>query len=270
MTSHANSSDKHKNLLLIEEMTVADFQRGLERTQTVILPLGCVEQHGYHLPLSTDIIIGYETAKAAGQRLGCFVAPPVNYTFSGGELPGTINVCPHVTALYIREICRSLAFYGMKRIVALFGHGGSENMRDIKEGLKYFLWQEKAFADVTLATVDITKTSETWQKYFGERDYHAAHVETSLIAYLRPDLVRTERPRDREPIAKMLMEDPDKYQTVRLHTASSNEIPHISQSEEVKLGVFGDPTQADAELGRQVFNEVVEGLVKMIEELSTQ
>ena len=261
MTSESNG------LLLIEEISVDDFKRGLERTQTVILPLGCTEQHGFHLPLSTDTIIGYEVAKAAGARLGCFVAPPVAYTFSGGELPGTLNVSPHVTALYVREICRSLAQYGMKRIVVLFGHGGSENLRDVQEGLKYFLWQEKAFADVTLAAVGVFHASKTWMEYFEKQDYHAAMVETSVISYLRPDLVKDEQPRDRDEIAKMLMEDPDKYQAVKRHTNSGCEIPHISQSEDVKIGVMGDPTGANAELGRQIFDEAVEGLVKIIEDL---
>ncbi len=253
--------------LLIEEMTIADFERQRERTQTVILPLGCTEQHGYHLPLSTDTIIGYEMAKAAAARLGCFVAPVVPYTFSGGELAGTLNVSPHVVSLYVRDICRSLAQYGMKKILVLFGHGGSENLRDVKEGLKYFLWQEKAFAHVTLAAVDVMQPSKTWKKHFAQQDYHAALVETAVMMHLRPDLVRDNKPRDPQHIAKMLMEDPDKYQTAVRHTQCEYEIPHISQSEEVKIGVMGDPTAATAEMGRELFEEAVEGLVEIIREL---
>ncbi len=256
-----------KKVLLIEEMTVADFERERERMQTVILPLGCTEQHGYHLPLSTDTIIGYEMAKAAGARLGCFVAPVVPYTFSGGELAGTLNVSPHITSLYVRDICRSLAQYGMKKILVLFGHGGSENLRDVKEGLKYFLWQEKAFADVTLAAVDVLQPSKTWKKHFAEHDYHAALVETAVIMHLRPDLVRDDKPRDPEHIAKMLMEDPDKYQTTVRHTQSEWEIPHIIQSEEVKIGVMGDPTGATAKMGREIFEEAIEGLVEIVQKL---
>ncbi|MBN2293846.1 MAG: creatininase family protein [Pirellulales bacterium] len=256
-----------KKALLIEEMTVADFERERERTQTVILPLGCTEQHGYHLPLSTDSIIGYSMAKAAGAKLGCFVAPVVPYSFSGGELAGTLNVSPHITSLYVRDICRSLAQYGMKKIMVLFGHGGSENLRDVKEGLKYFLWQEKAFADVTIAATDVMQPSPLWNKYFSEQDYHAGLVETSVIMYLRPDLVKDAKPRDVDHIARMLQEDPDKYQAPVLHTNSKYEIPHISQSKEVKIGVMGDPTEANAELGRELFEGGVEGLVKMIQEL---
>ena len=256
-----------KKALIIEEMTVADFQCERKRTQTVILPLGCTEQHGYHLPLSTDTIIGYELAKAVAARLGCFVAPAVPYSFSGGELAGTLNVSPHITAIYVRDICRSLAQYGMKKIVVLFGHGGSENLRDVKEGLKYFLWQEKAFADLTLAAVDVLQPSKTWKKHFENQDYHAALVETAVIMHLRPDLVRDEKPRDPEHIAKMLMVDPDKYQAAVRHTKSEWEIPHISQSDDVKIGVMGDPTGATAEMGRALFEECVEGLVEIIKQL---
>ena len=233
----------------------------------VILPLGCTEQHGYHLPLATDSLIGYQMALGAANRVGCFIAPVVPYTFSGGELAGTLNVSPHITALYVRDICRSLIQYGMKKILVFFGHGGSENLRDVKEGLKYFLWQEKAFEDIVIAATDVMEPSRTWNEYFKKQDYHAGLVETSVVMYLRPDLVREEMPCDVEHIAEMLREDPDKYQATVRHTESKYEIPHVSQSEEVKIGVMGRPAKSSAALGKKIFKEGVEGLVKIIEEL---
>ncbi|MCX7426438.1 MAG: creatininase family protein [Planctomycetia bacterium] len=256
--------------LLIENLTVNELRDALGRTQTVILPLGCTEQHGYHLPLSTDTLIGYAVAVEAARRSGCLVAPPVPYTFSGGELTGTLNVSPQVTALYVREICRALAAMGAKRIVVFWAHGGSENTAAIREGLKVFLWQEKAHAELTVLMVGVWEVSKLWMAHFEAHDYHAALVETSLVLHLRPELVRENWVTDRGDVAKMLRGDPDRYQSAIRHTSSPFELPHISQNDDVKVGVIGDPAGANAELGREIFEDVVSGLVELLQSLEAE
>ncbi|MGN1059374.1 MAG: creatininase family protein, partial [Clostridia bacterium] len=89
----------------MEEMTVRDMHEAREKTKTVIIPVGVVEQHGYHLPLSTDIHNAVQVTRSAGKRLNAIVAPSVNYCFSGGELLGTVNVSPNTFGLLISEIC---------------------------------------------------------------------------------------------------------------------------------------------------------------------
>ena len=79
---------------LWEFMTVKEMRAALKKTKTVILPVGVIEQHGYHLPLNTDVYNCYELARLASEKTGCLVAPPLTYTFSGGTLPGTININP--------------------------------------------------------------------------------------------------------------------------------------------------------------------------------
>jgi len=49
--------------MLIEEMTMPKFERGLKKTQTVLIPVGSLEEHGTHLPLATDTIEVYELAR---------------------------------------------------------------------------------------------------------------------------------------------------------------------------------------------------------------
>ena len=73
-------------------MTVEEVQAYLKKNQTIILPYALCEQHGYHLPLDTDIRNAEYTSAALAEKLDCIVAPVLNYTFSGGLLPGTINV----------------------------------------------------------------------------------------------------------------------------------------------------------------------------------
>lgn len=69
------------------DMTVKEIREGLRETQTVIVPIGCVEQHGYHLPTSVDSYNAMELAARASALTGCFVAAPVHYSFSGGCCP---------------------------------------------------------------------------------------------------------------------------------------------------------------------------------------
>ena len=113
---------------IMYNMTVREVREGLRETQTVLLPLGVVEQHGYHLLLSTDIHNAQEIAARASVETGCFVAPCVHYSFSGGTLPGTINITPQVFSLVVMDILRSLLAQGFRHVVILLGHGGPENV----------------------------------------------------------------------------------------------------------------------------------------------
>jgi len=257
------------NLLLIEKMTVKELREALKRTQTVILPLGGTEQHGYHLPLNTDVITATEMAKAAAVRTNALVAPTVSYSFSGGELTGTVDASLHATANYLRDISRSLANTGFKNIILLAGHGGSENLRDIREGLKVFLRQEKKYRDVAIFAPCVLDLSDTWKKYIAKQNYHADAVETALIMHLRPDLVKKDMPTDKPKIMNVLLENPDNYQVPFKHTDSEFEIPHISQNSDIEIGVMGDPSLASPELGRQVFEECVETIVSLVNEAET-
>src|SRR5512137_1606902 len=110
---------------IMEFMTVDEVRDGLLGTRTVIVPMGVIEQHGYHLPLNTDVFNCYEISKRVSARTGCFVAPPINYSFSGGELPGTFNINPSTLSLYLSDILKALVVMGMKNIVVLLGHGGT-------------------------------------------------------------------------------------------------------------------------------------------------
>ena len=54
-------------------MSWPEIEAAQKETRTVILPLGVTEQHGYHLPLSTDTLNAYELAKGIGIRTGAVV-----------------------------------------------------------------------------------------------------------------------------------------------------------------------------------------------------
>ena len=123
----------------MEEMSVRDMERAMEKTKTIIIPVGVVEQHGYHLPLSTDILNSVQLTRQAGDRLNAIVALSVNYCFSGGELIGTVNVSPNTFGLLISEIVAEFERMGFKNIVVLLGHAGTDNKVALKNSLQ-MLW----------------------------------------------------------------------------------------------------------------------------------
>ena len=77
---------------LMTEMTVKDMHDALQETQTALLGIGGTEQHGWHLPLSTDSLIAEHLCRRISEETGCVVAPVLNYSHSYGTLLGTTNI----------------------------------------------------------------------------------------------------------------------------------------------------------------------------------
>ena len=132
------------------EMTVKEIREYLKTNQTIILPYGVVEQHGYHLPLSMDIHNAEVPSYALAEKLGCIVAPPLNYCFSGGQLPGTINVRPTTFCAMVCDIVESLANQGFLNILIFPGHGGTESLDQLRESLRILKWLNPALEKVMI------------------------------------------------------------------------------------------------------------------------
>jgi creatinine amidohydrolase len=241
-------------------MTVADVLRALEETRTVLLPSGGTEQHGYHLPLATDTIFAEEVAYEVSQRTGCLVAPPLNYSFSGGLLAGTTDVSPDTTTRLAVDLGRSLAEQGVRNLLLVVGHCGREHLEALEEA--GYRLREYA-PGLTVALCPIPSFSPTWREFAERESDHAGKGETSLMLYLRPHLVRAERPRDtdetkRPPRRKWVREE---------YVLGPRPAPHRPEAP-YRYGVQGtDPNEATAELGRQMFEEMVAGVAALVARL---
>lgn len=252
----------------MEEMTVLDMHKAMEKTQTVIIPVGVVEQHGYHLPLSQDIHNAVQVPRCAGDRLNAIVAPSVNYCFSGGELLGTVNISPNTFGLLMSEICAEFVRMGFTQIIILMGHGGTENRVSLLSTLQMLLRRDKEMADkVTISMMDVVEFSKTameLQSMEPEHDFHAGMSETSLMMHWFPNLVRDEIVTDEEDICRMMRLDCDWYAKVEKNIDHPFVVPKVSQKEEIKVGVMGFPERATAELGKKISDEMADGLVEYV------
>jgi len=248
-------------------MTVAEIRKALETTRTVILPIGCTEQHGYHLPTSVDTLNASELAWRISEATGCMVAPVLPYSFSGGELSGTVNVCPQAVSLFVMEICESLLLQGFKNIIVLLGHGGTENTQAIRDAVDMLYRRYPHRKDFALAIAPFWEMSDVCRKAFAEKDFHAGWLETSLMLFWRPDLVREERVLDGKPIATMLHNDQDAYLVSEKPVNAEYVAPRKRQHPGIKVGVFGEPSKADAAIGERAVKEILAVMVRLVRKL---
>ena len=173
------------------EMTVKEIREYLKTNKTIIVPYGVVEQHGYHLPLSMDIHNAEVPSYILAEKLGCIVAPPLNYCFSGGQLPGTINVRPTTFCAMMCDIVEALARQGFENILIFPGHGGTESLDQLREALRIQKWLNPALEKVMIM---ILRRGEFWSRkeprMGNGHDFHAGDSETSLMLAYRKELVR--------------------------------------------------------------------------------
>ncbi|MBE7048419.1 MAG: creatininase family protein [Ruminococcaceae bacterium] len=255
----------------MEKMTVRDMKQAMEKTRTVIIPTGVVEQHGYHLPLSTDILNAVKPTVLAGDRLNAVVAPSVNYCFSGGELLGTVNVNPNTFGLYISEIVSEFARMGFENIIVLLGHGGTDNLNALKNSFHMLLRKNKDMAEkITLSIIEVFNLSPVWMSGFKlepEHDFHAGMMETSVMKYWAPELVGDEIVMDDEYLAKMMRTDQDWFEKRIKPVDSPYIVETVGQRDEIEVGVMGLPERASKELGEQICNEIIDNLVEYVDML---
>ncbi|MFC9659095.1 mycofactocin biosynthesis peptidyl-dipeptidase MftE [Nocardia sp. NPDC127606] len=196
-------------------------EAGVRAAEGVILviPLGATEQHGPHLPLSTDSDIASAVSRrAAAERTDLLLAPAVAYGASGEHagFAGTLSIGQAALELLVVELCRS-ATDTFSRIVLVNGHGG--NVEALRRAVTLLRSESR---DVRLFSPG----------YGG--DPHAGRTETSIQLALRPDLVRTElaEPGDRRPLAELL----PLLRAGGVRACSPN-------------GILGDPTGSSADEG---------------------
>jgi creatinine amidohydrolase len=184
--------------LLLSELTRAQA-RELAARALVVLPTGATEQHGPHLPVGTDSMAVEAVARGAAERarpgVPALVAPTLPFGSSPHHLPfgGTMSVS---TETYYRLICdllESLAEGGFRRIFIVNGHGGNSELvqlaaRDVA------LRRDVAVGAGSYWTIAWAQLTAAGAGKVGHLPGHAGAFETSLVAALRPELVREPRP----------------------------------------------------------------------------
>lgn len=175
--------------------------KNLMKENSLVIPIGSIEQHGPHLPLSVDIDISVGICRELCSRNKWIMGPEITYTArslpqsgGGSSFPGTVGVRGEVLINYFIDIISSFSQIGVKDIYIINGH--YENEAFIFEAIE--ICREKGvLKDTRIIALSWWSaiTNKFIKKIFGEKflGWHAEHaglVETSLMLYLKPNKVR--------------------------------------------------------------------------------
>lgn len=216
----------------------------------VVLPVASIEQHGPHLPVEVDSMLGEEVAArtavkvvAKGEQI--LVLPVLWTGLSEHHMSfgGTVTLDNAAFGAVVEGVVRSILRHGFRRIALLNAHGGNENaLRHITDDLTPKLGVPIVqFTYWYAAAVPIAKILETQGGLS-----HACEAETSMMMAVRPDLVAT----DRIPLAKANT-TPSVDDVVGGGVYRWRSVGSRSGS-----GVIGNPEAASAEKGERLFDAI--------------
>lgn len=162
-----------------------------DASSVAVLPVGSFEQHGGHLPLTTDTLIACGIAEAVATTYGLFLLPPITIACSHEHAgwPGTVSISAATLHQIINDVIASLRRSGIHKVAVINGHGGNYVLSNIVQELSVEGPNVALFPgrdDWTKAREDAGLISD------GHEDMHAGEIETSMLLHLLPEVVRPE------------------------------------------------------------------------------
>ena len=228
------------------------------RYDWAILPWGSTEPHNGHLPYGTDVICSSGVACRVAEGLSkaginAMVLPGVPF---GAQNPGQVCLpfCLHTRQetqmAILRDIVTSLKQQGIGRLLIINGHGGNS----FKGMVRDLTVEDPSF----LILASDWYTAQPRQNYFeADIDEHAGEQETSVVMYLRPELVKMEYAGTGES-------KPFAIEGLQNHLAWH---PRDWSRVSVDTGI-GDPSKSSAEKGKRYVEDAVSLYVRMLREIT--
>jgi creatinine amidohydrolase len=250
--------------MLLENLSWPEVKK-LKWNRTVVLfPFGSFEQHGPHLPLTTDSDIVTAVARAIekkrSNKILCLPTLWPGHSTHHLFFPGTLSVSQMPYIQMVVELCRSVVKMGAQKIFLLNGHGGNDvplraAMRELKTE---FPKTQFVFASYwTLAAGSIKRNRESELGGLG----HACEMETSIMLHLDPDRVKQQLgKRDGS-------KHTDPYRKADMQYGRP--VYFVNEFHEVtKTGTIGHPDLASAEKGKRFLNSIVQDVVAFVDDFA--
>ncbi len=176
-----------------EDLTGDEFPEAVKQAESVcLLPLSCIERHGHHLPLGTDMFIGRELCHRLAELEPAVIFPDFFFTqiLEARHVPGVVGIEPELIIRLLENTCREIARNGLKKIVIVNAHGGNDNL------IHYFaqiqLASRRDYVVYVPQPAYLSEEPSTTAQWETVIDGHAGERETSMILAIRPELVRPE------------------------------------------------------------------------------
>jgi len=236
----------------------------LDKNIPVVLCMAATEQHGPHLPLATDRMIGEHIAHTLHEAMPGQVlllpAVSIGYSAHHMDFAGSLTLTHETFARQVSDIIDSVIHHGFSKIILLNSHGGNLGIGQVLvEQLGYKYPQ----ADIVMATwwriaaAELEKITETGAGGVG----HACEFETSLMLLIAPELVKTELIKPGAITPTFAWAEGD-----MLRGAKATYFRTFKQM--TVNGVYGDPTFASAEKGKRISDAVLTALKQIVNDLT--
>jgi creatinine amidohydrolase len=263
----------------LADLSTVDVRAYLAEKDIVMIPIASLEQHGPHLPLSTDTIQAEEIARRASEKAKVLYTPCVwmgyspQHMYDPGQGTGTITIRPQVLLDLYYDIARSLIHHGFNRLVFVNNHGS--NTKIIDPLLRRIRYDTGAFVVLS--------------KLYGERyggltegimenppeetpGWHSSELETSEVMAHNPDLVRMDR------AVNQKVKRPDWFPEgfIKLDGAPDVEFEGYQyfafateHSDFTESGIIGNPFRGTAEKGELVYELFADHLAAALAQFQT-
>ena len=227
--------------MIVRDLVNTDILKLTKRKSVALIPVGSIEQHGPHLPVSTDSDIVSHIAKQVSDKNGFLLLPTIQYGVSFEHHPFfNMSVSTQTLQKILVELCISLAKNGINTVIILNGHHGNQNaLRKLQEkvsrirGIKQHIFVY------------------SYWRFMKRKFDHAGFVETSIMRAISKKV-------EMNKAVKGLI--PDDLSKKKL--ANLSKLANKSFISATKNGVWGDPTNASAKVGRAILKEVITSIVK--------
>ena len=220
-----------------------------KKKQVAVIPIGSIEQHGAHLPVSTDSDIVTEVAKRLAEMKGYLLLPTLTYGVSFEHAPFfNLSVRESTLRSVLTDLCSSLLANNIKTVFIINGHHG--NLNAIKN-------IDRKLRKITKNKLMVF-TFSYW--HFMKREFdHAGFVETSLMLAISNDV--------KMKLAQkgLITDGMSKKEIYDLGKIASKSFPNVT-----KNGIWGDPRKANKNEGKKIFSEIIENLGKKCQTCLTE
>ncbi|MBM4183473.1 MAG: hypothetical protein FJ207_04510 [Gemmatimonadetes bacterium] len=250
-----------------DALTPREAREAARRDPVIVLPLAATEQHGPHLPASTDVDIGLGILDAAFRQL-----PPdlevwtlpvvrVGASLEHTRFAGTQSVTTEEMIARIVELGAELARSGVRRIVLFNSHGGNQAAVDAAALIlraEHDLLVVKANYFRFARPTDVALPDTEWR-----HGLHGGALETAMMLHLRPELVRREAVADFPSLGARLEES---LRRVR----PEGEAPFAWLAGDLNpMGVVGDASLGTSALGARLVEHYGRILAEIIRDACT-
>ena len=238
----------------------------MDKDKVVVLPLGSFEQHGHHSPLFTDTYLVSAVAERVEAKLAnqVYLLPTLWLGASDHhlDLPGTISIPNSLYTEVIKNMIRSIAMAGFQRVFLLNGHGG--NVTPGTQAITELVNESDRYNEMWLAlssywTLASPVMSADQHGMESLQLSHAGEYETSMMLYLKGELMRMDRVTSSPPLV-----DSTYYHSE--HLGRVNVAKRMATS--TPTGAMGKPQAATAEKGQSLLTAICEEVVNFLTEFA--